>query len=789
MKNYTLQDLLFGEVEFEYNGEIKNYSFDGISIPLIQRDYAQGRKNEEIIRNRFITSLFNALSKNEILELDFIYGSISKLNNLNYFQPLDGQQRLTTLYLLNWYIANTELHGNAREDVLNNLKRFSYETRTSSTLFCQKICTIHFTGNPKDYIVNSYWFHEEFKSDPTVIAMLEMLGKIHDTYTKLIKTDEKYFNRLSNLKFYVLPLDGFNLSDELYIKMNDRGKQLSHFENFKADFINWMKSEKNREYNKFNESVNFKQKSMPYYLKIASKLDNAWSDYFWEKSIENSSSSEIDSSQLDTYFLKFINNFLLSEFIIKNESKVEDTVSFNFLYSSQSNIYNDWNNYDKLFDFDIVLRLEIFLDKLIEFKDILKRNLAPSWKSDFNWFVDDLEISQINRILFHSIYKYLLNSDFSERRFKEWIRVVWNIIVDPDIRSILVMLNVIRVIDSMSSYSTNILDNLVDNSLDDVINNLKDNFLQNQLIEEKNKAIFILGHENEQEERYNEIVKTEKHELFQGNINFILKEVRNIEDLKHNRTIANSLFSKEGGLNAVENQNHVLFRYVISQFETLDQITAIYYRDDYDYWQLLLRRKEYIVIQNIISSLFSYKDINEVNQHLVFSINKKSSIEDYSHLHNSLYYDNEFHKWFQKSGLDVLWYYSNHLYINRYRSSNDRVLIDNLRNELINKVVTELDFECDANCGETTFYKGKMIDCEKRQDNGVHITIKFYENDFIDVGIWSGHNLQLKDSNKEEDYWIECQEFEYESLDNNEDLNSVYQKIVENIKILNLKTN
>src|SRR5690606_33820060 len=119
------------KVEFEYNGEIRNYSFDGITIPLIQRDYAQGRKNEEIIRNRFIKSIFSALSNNEILELDFIYGSISKLNNLNYFQPLDGQQRLTTIYLLCWYIANRELSDDDRENELNKLKRFSYETRTS----------------------------------------------------------------------------------------------------------------------------------------------------------------------------------------------------------------------------------------------------------------------------------------------------------------------------------------------------------------------------------------------------------------------------------------------------------------------------------------------------------------------------------------------------------------------------------------------------------------------------------------------------------------------------------
>lgn len=777
MKNYTLQDLLLGEVEFEYNGEIRNYSFDGITIPLIQRDYAQGRKNEEIIRNRFIKSIFSALSNNEILELDFIYGSISKLNNLNYFQPLDGQQRLTTIYLLCWYIANRELSDDVRENELNKLKRFSYETRTSSTLFCQKICNISFIGNPKSFIEESYWFHEEYKSDPTVIAMLEMLEKIHVTYSDINKNEEGYFNRLSNLKFYVLPLDGFNLSDELYIKMNDRGKQLSYFENFKADFINWMKSENNNDYDKFNDIVVYKDMSMPVYLKIASKLDNAWSDYFWEKSIKNAADSEIDSSKLDAYFLNFINNFLLSELIAKDTSKIEDTDLFNFLYSSQSNVYKDWSNYNKLLDYNIINRLETFIDKLIKYKNVIKTNLSPSWKSDFMWFIDDLEINQINRILFHAIYKYILNNEVSERNLKEWIRVVWNIINDPDIRSIPVMVSVIRVIDNMVIYSEAILENLVENSLDDLIDNLDGNFLQYQLIEEKRKAIFICEIPEEREERYVRIVEAERHELFQGSIILIIDGVKTIHELKHNTSIAFHLFSKDGGLNVVRNQEHVLFRYVVSQFKNLNQIKSIYYRDEYDYWQLLLRRKEYAHVRNIISNLFRLNSIDEVYVHFIESIAQHSVIEEHAILHDNLYYYNDFHKWIQDNKLDVLWDYSDHLYINRYRSSNDRVLIDNLRNELIHKVITELNFTCLASCGKTNFYKGKLIECNKTNDNKFTLTIEFTEFDNVFIGIWSEYNLELKDPNREDTYWIKLEKIEKVTLSEKADVDNIFESI------------
>ena len=72
-----------------------------LEIPIIQRDYAQGRLGKENLRKNFLADLKNALDSNEIMKLDFVYGSIEK----DYLNPLDGQQRLTTLWLLHWYIA------------------------------------------------------------------------------------------------------------------------------------------------------------------------------------------------------------------------------------------------------------------------------------------------------------------------------------------------------------------------------------------------------------------------------------------------------------------------------------------------------------------------------------------------------------------------------------------------------------------------------------------------------------------------------------------------------------
>lgn len=74
-----------------------------IEIPIIQRDYAQGRNVDKIpeIRKEFLESLYNAIvNESNTLDFDFVYGSIEEREGDKVLLPLDGQQRLTTLFLL-----------------------------------------------------------------------------------------------------------------------------------------------------------------------------------------------------------------------------------------------------------------------------------------------------------------------------------------------------------------------------------------------------------------------------------------------------------------------------------------------------------------------------------------------------------------------------------------------------------------------------------------------------------------------------------------------------------------
>ena len=275
MNKYSFESLFNTPIEIDDN---KNITISKVVIPRIQRDYAQGRiikKNNTSVFNekgrRFIECVFDNLKSNAKMEMDFVYGAIKETqinqHKINILLPLDGQQRLTSLFLLYWYIGNRELED--KTELLDLLKKFSYETRTSSRRFCETISnplSINF-GKEKisKQIKDFSWFAKSYEQDPTIKAMLNMIDKIHELYGK---NELGLYNNLANLRFSILPLNHFNLTDELYIKMNARGKQLTEFENFKADLISWMKDSESFNPQDNSKYVDYNGRKMPYYMAL-----------------------------------------------------------------------------------------------------------------------------------------------------------------------------------------------------------------------------------------------------------------------------------------------------------------------------------------------------------------------------------------------------------------------------------------------------------------------------------------------------------------------------------------
>lgn len=210
-----------------------------IEIPMIQRDYAQGRTSSVVgeVRRDFLEVLLEALTGGEPVGLDFVYGRVAD----GTFHPLDGQQRLTTLFLLHWYVASAAEKLATEPGWLN----FSYATRPSARLFCDRLGSAPLpkgTPTPSAWIVDQPWYQYTWRHDPTVQAMLVMIDSIHEAVSSYGPDDfvpteawERLVDRENPaIAFYLLPLEDLRSDEDLYVKMNSRGKPLTPFETFKA---------------------------------------------------------------------------------------------------------------------------------------------------------------------------------------------------------------------------------------------------------------------------------------------------------------------------------------------------------------------------------------------------------------------------------------------------------------------------------------------------------------------------------------------------------------------------
>lgn len=331
-----------------------------IKIPIIQRDYAQGRIEASIIRDKFLDNILVHLNNNKEMCLDFIYGSVKN----DVFLPLDGQQRLTTIFLLYWY------SGKKEDKEIDFLKKFTYETRASSREFCQKLIQEEFntfedSDKLSEKIKNSSWFLYFWDNDPTIKSMLAMIDDIHKKFN-----NEEFFDKLELLKFHFIKLENFNLDDDLYIKMNARGKKLTDFEIFKAEFEKFLISNKK---NLFKE----------YFIK---NIDGEWTDLFWRLGFKNK------HYLIDDAFMNFF--YFISEMLhVKNKEKTT-VIDFENMKKNISKLIENVYLNDENIDF--FFKAIKYLENIANFN---KENLSDNFERNKLALFDkypDLLIKVIN---------------------------------------------------------------------------------------------------------------------------------------------------------------------------------------------------------------------------------------------------------------------------------------------------------------------------------------------------------------------------------------------------------
>nr|WP_236384404.1 DUF262 domain-containing protein [Pseudomonas gessardii] len=483
-----------------------------VCIPILQRDYAHGRATAVEVRGAFLQALREALDKPEDdptlpLDLDFVYGSI---DSTGAFAPLDGQQRLTTLLLLHWYVAANDgcLADFMRRAAPARGARFTYAVRPSSREFFDELLdwqpAQRLGTSLSAEIADQPWFFLSWKMDPTIQSALTMLDAIDARFA-----DAKgFYDRLTSsdrpaITFQLLDLQRFGLSDDLYIKMNARGKPLTSFETFKARLVDHVKSVLPSQ----SFTLHDRQVSVSEY--ISHKIDTVWADLLWEYRDEQ-------TALFDERCMNLVRAVVIAT--RRHGENADDALmralrdgkeAFSFLR------YHEAGCLDEAF----IRTFVTLLDAWSGHKGGIRPLLPAGCAFDENAFVERLlkdatGLSYTSFVQFTAYCEFLTSHiEGSAEAFGEWMRVLVNLSTNTPYDRLDDFTRSVQSVRDMLEHAPDILTYLTSPAGKSV-----EGFYRLQLREERIKAGLILRGEN-----WRAVIESaERHLYFAGQIEFLL---------------------------------------------------------------------------------------------------------------------------------------------------------------------------------------------------------------------------------------------------------------------------
>lgn len=318
-----------------------------IYVPSFQRNYIQGSDEFKDKRDRLLDDIFESLKSRKVIDLGFVYGRSEGSYKGRLFYPYDGQQRLTTLYFLYLMLYFRNIRNGEKESIKGLKGKLSYQTRQSTDRFINSFIDWIYNSMENEYDlfwnpnnkssafikIQDCFFDYDWEYDVSIKNILSLIDTLKIRILKLEK--EIAIDEIINLiddkeddnpfKFIFIHIDDIIQNDELYIKINARGKALSHFENLKSDINNLWRNEDYK-----------------------SKLDGAWTEYVWKESSKDSDSGTIEERFDSNFYNSFKNIFYLN--YLSNIEKPLTPAFINEIKNEWDNVFNkgkinkDWEN-------------------------------------------------------------------------------------------------------------------------------------------------------------------------------------------------------------------------------------------------------------------------------------------------------------------------------------------------------------------------------------------------------------------------------------------------------------
>lgn len=347
----------------------------------------------------------------------------------------------------------------------------------------------------KETIKNQPWFFTAWKNDPTISSMLTMLNAIQEKVSSFDLTNiwASLTSDQPTIVFHLLSMEKLGLPDDLYIKMNSRGKELTDFEYFKSQFSDILTSEQSMEFN--------------------NKIDQSWSDLFWN--LYNDEDKVTETWQIDIAkfvdngflrFFRFVTDMLIFKNIIDIELTTDDFIQYREIYKDKDNVEFLFSSLNELFSNSLIAP-NFFNDhfysdendfnenKVRLFFQNVKNDLFKKCADNYDTNLRTNPFSIGEQLIFYACILHVVNKsvDFNSR-----LRIVRNLISNSD--------DTVRK-ENMSSLLKTVSEIILNNHID-----TDSKFNKKQIDEEITKQSFIKYNYTLKETIY----KLEDHHLLQG---------------------------------------------------------------------------------------------------------------------------------------------------------------------------------------------------------------------------------------------------------------------------------
>lgn len=305
-----------------------------IIVPEIQRDYIWGtRQVNELInslkddylkkltayaQDPIVSSLPSEAKEMYVKQkyssnIGFIY-AYNDPEYANKYFLIDGQQRLTTIYLLLLliYIKCDKCDEFRQRYYRDNVLKIDYKVREASHTFLECFFDNLLNKLEIDRVEDQYWFFSDYKNDVTIYNLVNNYRSIDNLLSEWSIDYSDFMQHIENyIEFWYYDTSISEQGEELYIYMNSRGETVQPSENIKATLLEVIEN-------------------LPDKLAWGRKWEE-WQDFFWK--------NRVDNENADKGFNAFLQWIQLIEIMvndhenkynnINNIRKLEEEVQYN----------------------------------------------------------------------------------------------------------------------------------------------------------------------------------------------------------------------------------------------------------------------------------------------------------------------------------------------------------------------------------------------------------------------------------------------------------------------------